>query len=119
MGVRRGVFVLGLFIILVGSIAILIPTQPAYSTLATFVIEDNATGGDCEYGGTGVYDENTKTCLLLADLPLGSNVVIDDDEIQEDEDEEFEATPEFEEEEEDFSPFGVEDSEEEEDDDGF
>ncbi len=48
MGVRREVFVLGLFVILLGSIAYS-PTQPVYApSPAQFIILDNNTVEDCE-----------------------------------------------------------------------
>jgi parallel beta-helix repeat protein len=81
MGDRRTGLVLGLFVILLGAITVLIPTQTVYAGLppSIFTILDDSDGGDCETEDIGIWNDITKTCLLLADLPLGSNIEIDDD----------------------------------------
>jgi len=82
MGVRR-VLVLGMFVVLVGAITVLIPTQTVYAGFPTsvFTIFDDNDGGDCEGEEIGKWDNRTKTCRLTIDLNVGESIVIDDDEI--------------------------------------
>jgi len=71
---------LGLFVILLGSIAYL-PTQAVNAGIAppTFTIKDNDTGEDCEGDSIGHWNDITKTCRLTTDLAQG--IVIGDDDI--------------------------------------
>jgi len=74
---------LGLFVILLGAITVLIPTQTVYAGFpsSVFTIFDDNDGGDCEGEEIGKWNNRTKTCRLTIDLNVGESIIIDDDEI--------------------------------------
>jgi len=82
MGDSR-LLVLGLFVILLGAITVLIPTQTVYAGVppSVFTILDDSDGGDCETGDIGTWNDITKTCRLTVDLDEGESIVIGDDDI--------------------------------------
>ena len=68
--------------ILLGSVAVFSPIQPAYASLTEFTILDNATRGDCAggIGPIGTWDDLENLCTLTVDL-FDVHIVIGSDNV--------------------------------------